>query len=384
MTSADVEQTRKSQPAVQLATRSIFLIAGIGMSSWAPLVPYAKSRLDVSDAALGGLLLFLGLGSLIAMPLTGSLVGKQGCKRVILCSSLIVMLLLPFMATLATPVTLAIALMLFGAAIGTLDVAMNIQAVEVEKAAERTMMSGFHGFYSVGGIAGAGLVSAMLWLGLSPLQAVLAILLLLLLLLLGSQRWLLTERMHQENTPLFVVPRGWVLFLGLLCFILFLTEGAVLDWSALLLTQERMMPAAQAGLGYAVFSIAMSIGRLTGDRIVNRFSNRLVLAGGCLCAALGVLLLITINNVTVALLSFLLIGFGAANTVPILFSAAGRQTAMPVNMAISAMTTIGYAGILAGPALIGFVAHGFSLVTAFAAIVVLLVAVAASARLVTR
>lgn len=384
MTSTDVEQTRKSQPAVQLATRSIFLIAGIGMSSWAPLVPYAKARLDVSDAALGALLLFLGLGSLIAMPLTGSLVGKQGCKRVILCSSLIVMLLLPFMATLATPVTLAIALMLFGAAIGTLDVAMNIQAVEVEKAAERTMMSGFHGFYSVGGIAGAGLVSAMLWLGLSPLQAVLAILLLLLLLLLGSQRWLLTERMHQENTPLFVVPRGWVLFLGLLCFILFLTEGAVLDWSALLLTQERMMPAAQAGLGYAVFSIAMSIGRLTGDRIVNRFSNRLVLAGGCLCAALGVLLLITINNVTVALLSFLLIGFGAANTVPILFSAAGRQTAMPVNMAISAMTTIGYAGILAGPALIGFVAHGFSLVTAFAAIVVLLVAVAASARLVTR
>ena len=384
MTSADVEQTRKSQPAVQLATRIIFLIAGTGVSTWAPLVPYAKARLAVSDAALGGLLLFLGLGSLIAMPLTGSLVGKQGCKRVILCSSLIVMLLLPFMATLSSPVSMAIALMLFGAAIGTLDVAMNIQAVEVEKAAQRTMMSGFHGFYSVGGIAGAGLVSAMLWLGLSPLQAALAMVLLLLLLLLGSQRWLLTERTHQQDMPLFVVPRGWVLFLGLLCFILFLTEGAVLDWSALLLTQERMMPAAQAGLGYAVFSVAMSIGRLTGDRIVSRFSNRLVLAGGCLCAALGVLLLIAVDNTTISLLSFLLIGFGAANTVPILFSAAGRQTAMPVNMAISAMTTIGYAGILAGPALIGFVAHGFSLVTAFAAIVVLLVAVAASARLVTR
>ncbi|GLR10737.1 MFS transporter [Mixta theicola] len=384
MTSADVEQTQKNQPAVQLATRIIFLIAGIGVSTWAPLVPYAKARLEVSDAALGGLLLFLGLGSLIAMPLTGSLVGKQGCKRVIVCSSLIVMLLLPFMATLASPVALGIALMLFGAAIGTLDVAMNIQAVEVEKAAERTMMSGFHGFYSVGGIAGAGLVSAMLWLGLPPLQAVLAMLILLVLLLLGSQRWLLTERTHQQDTPLFVVPRGWVLFLGLLCFILFLTEGAVLDWSALLLTQERKMPASQAGLGYAVFSIAMSIGRLTGDRIVSRFSNQQVLAGGCLCAALGVLLLISVDNVTVALLSFLLIGFGAANTVPILFSAAGRQTAMPVNMAISAMTTIGYAGILAGPALIGFVAHGFSLVTAFAAIVILLVAVAASARLVTR
>lgn len=384
MTSADIEQTHKSQLPVQMATRIVFLIAGIGMSTWAPLVPYAKSRLDVSDATLGALLLFLGLGSLLAMPLTGSLVGKQGCKRVIVCSSLVVMLMLPFMATLSSPVTLAIALMLFGASIGVCDVAMNIQAVEVEKAAGRTMMSGFHGFYSVGGIAGAGLVSAMLWLGLSPLQAVLVIVLLLVLLLLGSQRWLLTERTHQEDTPLFVMPRGWVLFLGVLCFILFLTEGAVLDWSALLLTQERHLPTAQAGLGYAVFSVAMSIGRLTGDRVVNRFSNRLVLAGGCLCAALGVLLLISVDNVTVALLSFLLIGFGAANTVPILFSAAGRQTVMPVNMAVSAMTTIGYAGILAGPALIGFVAHGFSLVTAFAAIVALLVAVAASARLVTR
>ncbi|MEQ4532284.1 MAG: MFS transporter [Mixta sp.] len=384
MTSADVEQTRKSQPAVQVATRIVFLIAGIAVSAWAPLVPYAKTRLAVSDGALGGLLLFLGLGSLIAMPLTGSLVGKQGCKRVIICGSLIAMLMLPLMATLSSPVTLAMALMLFGAAIGTVDVAMNIQAVEVEKAAERTMMSGFHGFYSVGGIAGAGLVSALLWLGLAPLSAVLLVVVLLVALLLSSQRWLLTERMQQQNTPLFVVPRGWVLFLGLLCFILFLTEGAVLDWSALLLTQERAMPAAQAGLGYAVFSIAMSIGRLTGDRVVSRFTNSQVLAGGCLCAALGVLLLITVDNVPVALFSFLLIGFGAANTVPILFSAAGRQTAMPVNMAISAMTTIGYAGILAGPALIGFVAHGFSLVTAFAAIVVLLVAVAASARLVTR
>ena len=384
MTSADVEQVRKSQPAVQIATRIVFLIAGIGVSTWAPLVPYAKTRLEISDAALGGLLLFLGLGSLIAMPLTGSLVGKQGCKRVILCATVIVMLLLPFIATLSSPVTLAMALMLFGAAIGTLDVAMNIQAVEVEKAAGRTMMSGFHGFYSIGGIVGAGLVSAMLWLGLTPLQAVLTMLLLLALLLVSSQRWLLTERTHQQDTPLLVLPRGWVLFLGLLCFILFLTEGAVLDWSALLLTQERAMPAAQAGVGYAIFSIAMSVGRLTGDSMVSRFSNSAVLAGGCLCAALGVLLLIAVNSVPVALCSFLLIGFGAANTVPILFSAAGRQTAMPINMAISAMTTIGYAGILAGPALIGFIAHGFSLVTAFAVIVVLLVAVAACARLVTR
>ncbi|QKJ87899.1 MFS transporter [Paramixta manurensis] len=384
MTTVDMEQVDKSAVATQVVTRVVFFIAGLGMSAWAPLVPYAKARIQLSDASLGGLLLFLGAGSLLAMPLTGLLVGKQGCKRVILASGLVFVLMLPLLATLSTPLSLALALMLFGAAIGTFDVAMNIQAVEVEKAAQKTMMSGFHGFFSIGGIAGAGLVSLLLWLGCSPLQAVLALLVLIVALFIASHRHLLTERLHQADTPLFVLPHGKVLFLGLLCFILFLTEGAVLDWSALFLTQVRHFPAAQAGLAYAVFSVAMSIGRLTGDRVVNRFSRRLVMAGGCICAASGLLIAVTVNLPWLSLLAFLLVGFGAANTVPILFSATGQQSTMPVNLAISAMTTIGYAGILAGPALIGFVSHWSSLAAAFTAIALLLLAVAASARLVIR
>ncbi len=384
MTSVDARQSTPPALAAQMATRVIFFIAGLGISAWAPLVPYAKQRLHLTDASLGVLLLFLGAGSIIAMPVAGMLVGKLGGKRVILVSGMIVILMLPLLAALSTPLSLALALMVFGAAMGTLDVAMNIQAVHVEQAAKKTMMSGFHGFYSIGGIAGAGAVSLLLWMGTSPTQAILMVALLAIILLIFNQKHLLVRLSPPTNTPLWVFPRGSVLFLGLLCFILFLTEGAILDWGALFLTHVRDLPAAQAGLGYAIFSVAMSIGRLSGDKIINRFNRRTVMTVSCLCAATGLFLAVSIHYAWVSLFAFLLVGFGAANTVPILFSAAGRQTIMPVNLAISSMTTLGYTGILAGPALIGFVSQWFSLITAFTTLALLLLAVAASARLVTQ
>lgn len=384
MTTLDVHLTDKSARLTQRATRVAFLIAGIGMAAWAPLVPYAKERAALSDASFGTLLLFLGLGSMLAMPLAGSLVSRLGCKRVITAGSALLLLMLPLLAVLSTALSLGAALMVFGAAMGLVDVAMNIQAVEVEKRSAKAMMSGFHGFFSIGGIVGAGLVSALLALGMSPLRAVLAIDLLLIVLWFSSQRYLLNRPLHQEDAPLFVVPRGWVLFLGILCFILFLAEGSILDWGALFLTQHREMPTAQAGLGYAVFSVAMTIGRLCGDRIVHTCGRTATLFVGSLCAALGMLLVVAVPTAWVSLLGFLLVGFGASNTVPIMFSAAGNQTAMPVNLAISSMTTIGYAGILAGPALVGFIAQWTSLSVAFSLIAALLLLVAASSRLITR
>nr|WP_314420726.1 MFS transporter [uncultured Erwinia sp.] len=384
MTTLETQQSANEARLSQRATRVVFLIAGIGMAAWAPLVPYAKDRAALSDASLGTLLLFLGLGSLIAMPLTGVLVGRYGCKRIITCGSVLLLVLLPLLATLSSPFSLALALMAFGGSIGMIDVAMNIQAVEVEKSSGKAMMSGFHGFFSMGGIVGAGLMSLILAMGMAPVHAVLAINLLLILLYLFCQSHILNERLHQPDTPVFVVPRGWVLFLGVLCFILFLAEGAILDWGALFLTHNRDMPAAQAGMGYAVFSVAMTIGRLCGDWVVLKAGRKATLLFGSLCAAAGFVLAITINDSTMTLVGFLLIGFGASNTVPILFSAAGNQKTMPINLAISAMTTIGYAGILAGPALIGFIAQLSSLSVAFSVVAALLLVVAACARLITR
>jgi len=204
------------------------------------------------------------------------------------------------------------------------------------------------------------------------------------LLLLCSLPTLMTERLHQPDQPWLVIPRGWVAFLGCLCFILFLAEGAVLDWSALLLLQSPGMSVAHAGLGYAIFSIAMTIGRLTGDKVIQRFGRYPVMLTGALAAAAGMTLAVLLPWPQAALLAFLLVGFGLANTVPMLFNAAGNQQDMPANLAISAMTTLGYAGILSGPALIGFISQWLSLSGAFLLIALLLLAVAASARLVAR
>ena len=379
----DAAPARKLHSRVSLGTRLVFLIAGLGMSSWAPLVPFASERLALNGASLGALLLCLGIGSLAAMPVTGALVGRFGCRRVMFGSTLVILAMLPLLATVEVMWMMAAALIVFGAGLGMLDVAMNVQAVEVEKAAGKPMMSGFHGFFSLGGILGAGAISLLLGAGLSPLASVALVLLLMALLLAASLPTLMRERLHQPDQPWLVVPRGFVAFLGLLCFILFLAEGAVLDWGALLL-QRPAMSTAHAGLGYAVFSVAMTIGRLTGDRIIHRFGRFPVMLTGALTASAGLALAVFLPWPQMALLAFLLVGFGLSNTVPMLFNAVGNQQDMPSNLGISAMTTLGYAGILSGPALIGFISQWLSLSGAFLLIALLLLAVAASARLVAR
>ncbi|CAI2077838.1 MFS transporter [Serratia fonticola] len=377
------EQSKPGVPE-QNATRLAFFIAGLAMATWAPLVPFAKTRIAIDDGSLGLLLLCIGVGSLMAMPLTGLLTGKFGCRRVILLAGIALCIDLPLLVLMDSTLGMALALLLFGAAIGMIDVAMNIQAVVVERASNRAMMSGFHGFFSVGGIAGAGGVSALLWLGLGPLQATLIAVVAILALLLIASKNLLRESGGDKEGPMFVLPRGWVMFIGLLCFIMFLAEGSMLDWSALYLTTMRGMDHSQAGLGYALFSIAMTIGRLNGDRVVNAMGRYQVLLLGSLCAAIGLALAITIDNAIASLIGFMLVGVGASNVVPILFSAAGNQRVMPANLAIASVTTVGYAGILAGPAVIGLIAQISSLTFALACVAALLLIVTASAKAVTR
>ncbi|ORM77130.1 MFS transporter [Pantoea deleyi] len=384
MTALDAAQQHKQQSRLNWGTRTIFLINGLGMSAWAPLVPFARDRLQLSGASLGALLLCLGIGSLAAMPVTGTLVARFGCRRVMAFSTLLVLLMMPLLATADSHLVMAAALMLFGAGLGMLDVAMNYQAVQVEQAAEKPMMSGFHGFFSLGGILGAGTVSLLLSQSFTPLAATLVVMAVMLILLLWRLPVLMNERLHQPDQPWLVVPRGWVAFLGLLCFILFLAEGAVLDWGALLLLQNPAMTPAYAGLGYAIFSVAMTLGRFSGDKVIARFGRYPVMLTGALTAAAGMTLAVWLPWPEIALLAFLLVGFGLSNTVPMLFNAAGNQQDMPANLAISAMTTLGYAGILSGPALIGFISQWISLSGAFLVIALLLLAVAASARKVAR
>jgi predicted MFS family arabinose efflux permease len=364
----------------QLSTRIVFFIAGFGMAAWAPLVPFAKIRANIDDGLLGLLLLCLGAGSIVAMPLAGAIAARLGCRLVIALSTVLICLALPFLATVSTVPQLVVSLLAFGAGIGSLDVAMNIQAIIVERASGRTMMSGFHGLFSLGGIAGAAGITILLGAGASPLTAVLCIVVGIAVALVLSASHLLPYGSKNEG-PAFAIPHGIVLFIGALCFILFLTEGAVLDWSAVFLTSVRGMDASHAGLGYAAFAFTMTIGRLTGDRVVRRVGPIRIVILGALCAAGGIALATLIPSWQMALLGYALVGVGCSNIVPVLFSSVGRQTVMPENVAVPAITTLGYAGILVGPAAIGFVSHCTNLQTAFLLLVLLLLGVAASGRL---
>lgn len=359
----------------QMSTRLAFFIAGFGIAAWAPLVPYAKARAGLDEGTLGLLLLSLGVGSILAMPIAGALASRYGCRRVLTAGTLMICLALPLLATVSSIALLIATLFLFGAGLGTVDSTTNLQAVIVERASGKTMMSGFHGMFSLGGIVGAAGVSALLGLGLTPLAAMGVVILTLLAALFKAAPHLLSYA-GERSGPAFAVPHGIVLFIGGMCFIVFLAEGAALDWSAVFLAQERGIDTAYAGLGYAAFALTMTVGRLTGDRIVRRLGATRVIVGGGLTAAAGLFLATFSPNWEFALVGYALLGVGCSNIVPVLYTAVGKQTVMPESIAVPAITTLGYAGILAGPAVIGFVAHASSLSFAFGLMAMLLVAVA--------
>jgi predicted MFS family arabinose efflux permease len=355
----------------RLATLLCFAAAGFGVACWAPLVPFAKSRLGIADGTLGLLLLCLGAGSVAAMPITGILVARLGSRPIILAGGYGVSLFLPLLAVMNRPPSLTAALLAFGASLGSLDVAMNVHAVEVERALSRPLMSGFHALFSIGGFAGSGFMTLVLSNHISPFHcAIIGSIAVASAISAAAPHVLPTS--DKKRGPLFVLPRGIVLVIALLVFVAFLVEGALLDWSALLLVTTRMVSAARGGVGYMVFSIAMTAGRLTGDRAITRLGNRKLLLASGLTAISGFAVLLASNYTPLALTGFVLIGLGAANVVPILFRRAGNQRKMPAPLALAGVTTAGYAGMLAGPALVGFIAHSAGLRGAFVVLALLM------------
>jgi MFS family permease len=256
-------------PRSRLSTRLVFWVAGFGVSAWAPLVPFAKQRLAIDDGRLGLLLLCLGIGSVVAMLRTSALCARYGCKPVIIGACMVFITLLPALAVVDTPLTLGAVLFGFGAGLGTIDVAINVQAVEVERDAGRPLMSGFHGLFSVGGFTGAALMTFLLTLSISPFAcALICSALMVVAMAVAAPRLLATVEVPTGST--LALPRGAVLLLAALAAVMFLVEGALLDWGALLLTGAGLTTPAKAGIGYAVFSVAMTVGRLCGDRVTAR------------------------------------------------------------------------------------------------------------------
>lgn len=378
-----LETTPTTPPAKkeQVATRIIFFIAGFATASWAAIVPFVKANTGANDATLGLLLLCFGVGALIAMPLTGAIAAKFGCRKLMVASTIAFCLLLPLLPAISHIGILIIGLLLFGVGIGLTDCAMNIQAVIVDKASEKPIISGFHGYYSVGGIVGAGAMSAILLMGTPPIAAAIIISLVSLLLLSISFKGFLSYA-NAPTGPLIAIPKGIVLVIGIICFAIFLAEGTVLDWSAVFLIEHHGLEESLGGLGFAAFATTMTIGRLTGDKIVMRVGSARVVFWGALLACIGFMIAVLSPYLSIAIIGYALVGAGCSNIVPVMFSSIGKQNTMPEALAVPAVSTLGYLGILAGPAAIGFVAFQFTLATALLTIAALLVIIAFVSKLV--
>ncbi len=361
-------------PIVRNATRCGFFMAGFGLSVWAPLVPYVRERIEMTDAVFGLLLLCIGVGSLTWMPLSGVLVSRWGIRPVQLCSVVLLALALAGMALTDSMLLLALALFCFGGSLGVIDVIMNIQAVLVETTVGRRLMSNFHGMYSLGAISGALMLTGLLTVGLAPEIGSFLMIGLIVAANLGLARGFLPNRAPGGGFA-FVRPTGVVLLVGLMCFVVYLAEGAVLDWSALYLTGEKGLEVAKGGLGYAAFALMVTIARFAGGPLVNALGTARVIAFGGLLAAFGIGLSLAAEHWAVALIGYGLCGLGCANVSPVLISSLSRQDGMPVQLAVTVATTIGFAGVLAGPAMMGVVAHFSSLGMAFALLAVLLVGI---------
>lgn len=374
--------------AQRLSTRFSFFGLGFATAAWAPLIPFAQQRLHFNHADFGLLLLCGGLGAMLAMPATGKIVQRIGCRVPIGFALLLLAVLLPSLSLLNTPLMMAITLFLFGTAAGSLGVALNIQAVVVEKNSLKSLMSGFHGMASLGGLAGVLTITALLALSISSVMSAFAVSLLLVIIIFLSVPYSIKS---VENTSLEAsskvknsirqrLPQPLIILIGIACFIIFMVEGAAMDWSGIYLTQQYGVNTTFAGLAYTFFAIAMTTGRFTGHYLIRYFGEKKLLTYSAICATLGLALVSIAPHWWLVLVGYTLVGTGCSNIVPIMFSRAGRQTVMPSAVALSCVSTLAYTGILVGPAFIGMIGELIGLKTVFMALSGLLLLIVALNR----
>ncbi|CNF75827.1 MFS transporter [Yersinia massiliensis] len=354
--------------AKRVATRAIFFVAGFAMGLWASLVPYAQKRLNFDAGSLGMLLLCLGTGSLLAMLFSGKLIGRFGCKKIMLLGIALTCFFLPTLAFIDQFPLMALCLFFFGAGIGLVDVAVNVQGSMVEQSSDKPLMSGFHCLFSVGSIAGAGGGAILFTIGLMPLTVTFISIAVIVIITSVVLNDLIPFGDHKEPSETVTTkprPNFRLYLMALMCMICFMAEGAVLDWGGVFLTNDRGLDVAHAGWGFAIFGGAMSVMRFTGDKVVSLLGRKHVLIISSIFAMVGYAIAVIFPDWRFTLLGFTLVGVGAANIVPVLITLASQEKVMPVNMSVAMVATMGYFGVLGGPALIGFIAHLTDLYIAF-------------------
>lgn len=345
----------------RVAISTLFLVNGFLVGNWAPKIPLLMHRLDITETVMGLLILAFGIGSVSMMPVIGAFTAKFGSAPVLRLVSIIVLPILLILTLLPELWMVAVVIVLFGGFIGGMDVAMNANAVTVEKRMSKAIMSSCHGFWSLGGLIGAAtggvLIGTLGEIGHAITFTVIATIATFIVL-----PWVArdnTSKETREANPL-TLPRSPLPYLiGCMALFSMLPEGSILDWSAHFLQKELDASIELAAMGFAAFSGTMAVMRFMGDAIRQRFGAVNTLRASAIIALIGMVLGSIAPTAELAIAGFAFAGLGIANMVPIAFSAAGNLPGVAPGIGLSIVTVTGYSGILVAPSAIGFAAERF-------------------------
>ena len=340
----------------------VFFVAGAILASWVPYIPLVQSRLGLSEAGLGGALFAMTGGALAGVVSTGALIEHFGSRAVSGAMGILFCLFLPGPVFAPNFWALCAFLFAFGVVFGSVDVAMNAQAAKVQRAAGRSLMSGFHGLFSVGGIVGSALAGVLLSLDVSPALHTIGVAGALAAFCLASaMRMLKTHKGESRGGPAFTLPLGPVVGMSVLAFLIFVSEGAIVDWATVYLANVIEAKPGIAVAGFTAFSTAMAAGRFLGDAATTRLGPMRAAVWSAVLSTAGLALALATSWLWVAVLGFAVTGLGMANLIPILFSQAAAATPDQPQKGIAGVAGIGYFGLVAGPPVIGFTAEAVGL-----------------------
>ncbi len=372
--------TTESARHARWAVTIIFIAHGMLIGAWVPHIALAKERLGVGPAAFGLALLAIAAGAVIAMPTAGVLINRFGSARVILVTG--ILFCITFLGPLSAPTLplFILAGLAMGAAIGSMDVAMNAHGIAVERRLKLPTMSLFHGGFSLGGALGAFIGAGLLYrLGVMP-QAFITFAVCLAVMLIACRFLLPDDADKGLSGSHFAWPTKATIGLGLLCFLALMVEGSILDWAAIMLREKFLIEASFAALAFGFYQGGMTVARFAGDWLRLKFGAiRLVFVSSIMAAA-GTAVALAAPSPWLSIFAFIFAGLGIGNMAPILFAGGGRLEPGAPGRGIAAVTTLGYSGFLAGPPLIGFAAELTNLPLALGLTVIAALIIAMFAR----
>ncbi|WP_241566108.1 MFS transporter [Prescottella agglutinans] len=325
---------------------------------WVVHIPAIEDRTNIAHSTLGSLLLLLAVGAIAGMQLSGPLADRFGSRLLVALSGTLLSVATIGPGLASTAWQLGLALMVFGFGNGALDVSMNSQAVLAEQAYRRPIMSAFHGMFSIGGVAGSLVGAVTIKAGWSPATTLAAASVLGVAVIVLCTTRLLPPSAHPRPEHHEPRPRGRysprVLALGAVAFALMLAEGVANDWTTLQVKEHLGVSASVAALAFGAFSLTMTVGRFTADRVSAAFGPVAVVRYGALIAAAGMALVVVSGWLPTTLLGWALFGLGLSGCVPQIFTASGNLGTGAAGANMSRVVGMGYFGFLAGPATIGW------------------------------